>query len=247
MQSLWLPAIQAQLALNKKNPVSALTALQAAASPAELGTSVSSAIFPASIRRTFAGRLTWPPDKANKPPPSSRRSSTTAASSGTAGPEPWRIWAWPVPTPCRRKFFKDRGRSRRRPRSRPRRLQRLPYPLERRRPQSPHPEASQSRIREAAITGTSSAASPVVCQHSKMWVGLSGRFSTVLFFTDSFEPVFHRFKTQPHRIFKPRLDDAGSRVCNAHKKLRMTRRTDEPILECLLAGRLRNSLRPGGV
>ena len=38
MQSLWLPAIQAQLALNKKNPDSALTALQAAASPAELGT-----------------------------------------------------------------------------------------------------------------------------------------------------------------------------------------------------------------
>ena len=30
MQSLWLPAIQAQLALEKKNPASALTALQAA-------------------------------------------------------------------------------------------------------------------------------------------------------------------------------------------------------------------------
>jgi len=29
MQSLWLPAIQAQLALNRKNPASALTALQA--------------------------------------------------------------------------------------------------------------------------------------------------------------------------------------------------------------------------
>jgi tetratricopeptide (TPR) repeat protein len=37
MQSLWLPAIQAQLALNKKNPASALTALQAATSPVELG------------------------------------------------------------------------------------------------------------------------------------------------------------------------------------------------------------------
>ena len=32
MQSLWLPAIQAQLALNKKNPTSALTNLQAASS-----------------------------------------------------------------------------------------------------------------------------------------------------------------------------------------------------------------------
>ena len=36
MQSLWLPAIQAQLALDKKNPASALSALQAA-SPIELG------------------------------------------------------------------------------------------------------------------------------------------------------------------------------------------------------------------
>jgi eukaryotic-like serine/threonine-protein kinase len=36
VQGLWLPAIQAQLALNKKNPVAALTALQAA-TPIELG------------------------------------------------------------------------------------------------------------------------------------------------------------------------------------------------------------------
>ena len=36
MQSLWLPAIQAQLALDKKNPASALNALEAA-SPIELG------------------------------------------------------------------------------------------------------------------------------------------------------------------------------------------------------------------
>ncbi len=36
MQSLWLPAIQAQLALNKKNPAAAVSALQTA-SPIELG------------------------------------------------------------------------------------------------------------------------------------------------------------------------------------------------------------------
>jgi hypothetical protein len=36
VQSLWLPAIQAQLALDKKNPASALTTLQAASS-IELG------------------------------------------------------------------------------------------------------------------------------------------------------------------------------------------------------------------
>jgi hypothetical protein len=34
-----------------------------------------------------------------------------------------------------------------------RRLQRFPHPLERRRPRHPHPEASQSRVREAAIAG----------------------------------------------------------------------------------------------
>jgi serine/threonine protein kinase/tetratricopeptide (TPR) repeat protein len=37
VQSLWLSAIQAQLALDKKNPASALTALQAVAPPIELG------------------------------------------------------------------------------------------------------------------------------------------------------------------------------------------------------------------
>jgi hypothetical protein len=37
MQSVWLPAIQAQLALNRKNPASALNALRAASSPIELG------------------------------------------------------------------------------------------------------------------------------------------------------------------------------------------------------------------
>jgi hypothetical protein len=37
MQSLWLPAIQAQLALDRKNPALALTDLQAASSPIELG------------------------------------------------------------------------------------------------------------------------------------------------------------------------------------------------------------------
>jgi tetratricopeptide (TPR) repeat protein/predicted Ser/Thr protein kinase len=37
LQSLWLPAIQAQLTLDKKNPASALTVLQAAASAIELG------------------------------------------------------------------------------------------------------------------------------------------------------------------------------------------------------------------
>jgi Tfp pilus assembly protein PilF len=38
MQSLWLPAIRAQLAIDRKNPAEALNALQAATPPIELGT-----------------------------------------------------------------------------------------------------------------------------------------------------------------------------------------------------------------
>jgi hypothetical protein len=37
IQSLWLPAIQGQLALDNKNPATALTALQAASPPLEFG------------------------------------------------------------------------------------------------------------------------------------------------------------------------------------------------------------------
>jgi tetratricopeptide (TPR) repeat protein len=53
MQSLWLPAIQAQLALDKKNPASALNTLQAA-SPIELGqiafVSNISCLYPTYVR-----------------------------------------------------------------------------------------------------------------------------------------------------------------------------------------------------
>jgi tetratricopeptide (TPR) repeat protein/predicted Ser/Thr protein kinase len=53
MQSLWLPAIQAQLALDKKNPAAALSALQAA-SPIELGQIVFvaniSCLYPTYVR-----------------------------------------------------------------------------------------------------------------------------------------------------------------------------------------------------
>jgi serine/threonine protein kinase/tetratricopeptide (TPR) repeat protein len=54
MQSLWLPAIQAQLALDRKNPASALTVLQPAASPIELGliqfVANISCLYPAFVR-----------------------------------------------------------------------------------------------------------------------------------------------------------------------------------------------------
>ena len=106
MQSLWLPAIQAQLALNRKNPADALNDLQAA-SPIELGTLAfgnDSCLYPTYIR----GEAYLAAGQGTLPPPSSRRFSTTAASSGTAGREHWRISAWHVPTPCRREPRRER-------------------------------------------------------------------------------------------------------------------------------------------
>jgi tetratricopeptide (TPR) repeat protein len=108
MQSLWLPAIQAQLALDKKNPAAALTALQAAGPPLSWGRFCSSPICLASTQHMFGARRIWQPDRARKPPPSFRKFSTTAASSGTAGRERWRIWAWRVPMPCRRRSHNAR-------------------------------------------------------------------------------------------------------------------------------------------
>jgi eukaryotic-like serine/threonine-protein kinase len=54
MQSLWLPAIRAQLALNRKNPSEALSDLQAAAGPIEFGYILfnvnTSCLYPTYIR-----------------------------------------------------------------------------------------------------------------------------------------------------------------------------------------------------
>jgi hypothetical protein len=54
MQSLWLPAIQSQLALNSKNPASALNTLQPALPPIEFGSipfvTNSSCLYPTYIR-----------------------------------------------------------------------------------------------------------------------------------------------------------------------------------------------------
>ena len=101
MQSLWLPAIQAQLALDKKNPAAALNALQAA-SPIELGEIEFVANISCLYPRIYAARRIWQPGRATKPPPSFRRFSTTAGLSGTAGRERWRIWAWLGRMLCRR-------------------------------------------------------------------------------------------------------------------------------------------------
>jgi hypothetical protein len=92
---LWLPAIQAQLALVRKNPTSALTALQPATPPIEFGQIQFVSIFPAFIRPTCAGKLTWQPDKAALLPPSFKdsrpqrhRLELLDGSSGASGHSP---------------------------------------------------------------------------------------------------------------------------------------------------------------
>jgi hypothetical protein len=64
--------------------------------------------------------------------------------------ERWRIWEWRVQTPWRRDFAGCGCRCR--PRSGARRLQGFLRPLERRRPGHPHPEASQSGVRQIAVS-----------------------------------------------------------------------------------------------
>ncbi len=96
MQSLWLPAIQAQLALNKKNPASALTALQAATSPAELGT-VSfvcnlSCLYPTYIR----GEAYLAAGQGKEAAAEFQKIiDHSGIVSELLERERWRIWAWP--------------------------------------------------------------------------------------------------------------------------------------------------------
>ena len=78
-QSLWLPAIQGQVALTRKAPGEAVENLQRASPPIEYGQIYFISRFPAYIPPTFAGRRTLRRDRARKRRPSSRRFSTTAA------------------------------------------------------------------------------------------------------------------------------------------------------------------------
>ena len=150
MQSLWLPAIQAQLALDKKNPAAALTALQAASS-IELGQHRfrHQYFLPLSnlrSRRSVSRRR--PRDRCRRRVSEDSRSQRhrlelldrSVSASGRGA--------------CKRSAGENlAGRGcRRRPHSSTRRLQRFPRPLERRRPRHPHPERSQGGVREAAVS-----------------------------------------------------------------------------------------------
>jgi Tfp pilus assembly protein PilF len=77
MQSLWLPAIQGQLALDRNNPAVALNALQAA-SPIELGnTMYGGCLYHVYVR----GEAYLAAGQGMPPPPSFRKYSTTTGSS----------------------------------------------------------------------------------------------------------------------------------------------------------------------
>jgi tetratricopeptide (TPR) repeat protein len=150
MQSLWLPAIRAQLALDRKSPAQAISDLQAAA-PIELGTIP----FLNNVSCLYHTYI--------------RGEAYLAAGQGKEGAAEfqkiidhngivWNCWTGALAhlgvaraNALQSRNFAGGGC---RPSARSRalaRLQRLPHPLERRRSRHPHPEASQSRVREAAI------------------------------------------------------------------------------------------------
>ena len=140
MQSLWLPAIQAQLALGRKNPTTALNTLQAA-SPIELGqigfVANISCLYPVYVRGE--AYLT------------ARQGSAAAAEfqkildhSGIV----WNCWTGALAhlgvananaSEAKNAQGADSDLARTRALAA---YKRFPHPLERRRPRHPHPEAS---------------------------------------------------------------------------------------------------------
>ena len=132
MQSLWLPAIRAELALDRKNPAEALNSLQAAAPPIELGqiafVANSSCLYPTYIRgRSLPGSGTGQRSRRRVPEDSRPQRHRLELLDGSIGAS--------RRGSCERfavENFARRG-CRCRPRPGTRRLQRFPHPLERRR------------------------------------------------------------------------------------------------------------------
>jgi len=150
IQSLWLPAIRAHLALNQKNASAAVNDLQAAAAPIELGqvffvANLSCTVSDVHSRRVVSGR--WARGASRWRVPENSRpqrhrlelldGSVSASGRGS----------------CERLAIENfaGGGCRCGPRSCARGLQRLPRPLEGCRPRHPDPEAGQCGVREAAI------------------------------------------------------------------------------------------------
>ena len=149
MQSLWLPAIQAQLALDKKNTAGALQTLQAASS-IEFGeiqfTNNLSCLYTVYVRGQ--AYLAAGQGKA-----AAAEFQKILDHSGIV----WNCWTRSAGASgsgsCQRSAGGKRAGSGCRCRTCPgtQRLQGFPRALERRRPRHPHPEGSESRVREAAM------------------------------------------------------------------------------------------------
>jgi DNA-binding winged helix-turn-helix (wHTH) protein/tetratricopeptide (TPR) repeat protein len=149
IRSLWLPAIQAQLALDKKNPTAALNTLQAA-SAIELGqiqfVANISCLYPTYVRgEAYLA--------AGQGSPAAAEFQKILDHSGIV----WNCWTGALAHlgMARANALESRTSqgSRRRccPRPGARRLPRFSHPLERRRPRHPHPQRSQSGVREAVV------------------------------------------------------------------------------------------------
>ncbi len=162
MQSLWLPAIHAQLALNRKNPSAAIASLQPAVPPIEYGqifflTNIS-CLYPTYIR----GQAYLAAGQGNE---AAAEFQKILDHSGIV----WNCWTGALAhlgvaraNALQARTSQGRG-CRCRPQPGARCLQRLPHPLERRRSRHPHPEASQSRVREAAIAAPPFSTQCLIC------------------------------------------------------------------------------------
>jgi len=108
VQSLWLPAIQAQLALNRRDATSAINFLQAALPPIEYGGIIFvnniSCLYPTYVR----GQAYLAAGQGAVAATEFQKILDHTASSGTAGQEPWPISVWRVPMPCRRRTRRER-------------------------------------------------------------------------------------------------------------------------------------------
>jgi hypothetical protein len=147
-QSLWLPGIRAQLALDRKNPAGALNGFQAAV-PIEFGQIMFvanlSCLYPTYVR----GQAYLAAGQGSAAAAEFQKILDHDGIAWNCWTGRWHIWAWLVQ--CVAGENRAGGRCRCRPRSCSRGLQRLPHPMERRRPGHPHVAASQGGVREAGV------------------------------------------------------------------------------------------------
>ncbi|MFZ0563516.1 MAG: hypothetical protein WBD45_00130 [Terriglobales bacterium] len=148
IQLLWPPTIEAQLALDRKNPDSALNALQRAL-PMELANVITTPVGISCLYPVYVCGEAYL--AAGQGTPAAAEFQKILDHSGIVS----NCWTGALAHlgVARANAIQSRTSQGADADAPPGacRLPGLPYPLERRRPRHPHPEASQSRVREAAI------------------------------------------------------------------------------------------------